>query len=116
MTSEPNCIFCRIAAGEFGTTFLHESDQVVAFSDLAPQAATHVLVIPRRHIPGIADITADDGELLLELIQVANQVAIDLGISESGYRLLTNNGDHAGQTVQHLHIHLLGGNELGPLG
>lgn len=115
MTIESNCIFCRIAAGEFGTTFLYESDRVVAFSDLAPQAATHVLVIPRRHLESIAQVTADDGELLLELIQVANTIAIDQGISESGYRLLTNKGDNAGQTVPHLHIHLLGGNELGPL-
>ncbi len=116
MSSDETCIFCRIAAGEFGTTFLYESDDVVAFEDLAPQARTHVLVVPRRHIPGIADVGVDDGKLLAELVTAANGIARDRGLDATGYRLLTNNGPDAGQTVMHLHLHLLGGNELAPLG
>lgn len=116
MSSDGSCIFCRIAAGEFGTTFLYESDAVVAFEDLAPQAKTHVLVVPRQHITSIADVGLDDGSLLAEMIVAANTIARERGLNESGYRLLTNNGPDAGQTVMHLHVHLLGGNELAALG
>ncbi len=116
MSSDEACIFCRIAAGEFGTTFLYESDNVVAFDDLAPQANTHVLVVPRRHISGIAEVGPTDAELLAELVTAANGIARQRGLDESGYRLLTNNGPDAGQTVMHLHLHLLGGNELAALG
>jgi histidine triad (HIT) family protein len=115
MTDEQECIFCRIAAGEFGTKLLYESDSVLAFEDLSPQAATHVLVIPRRHLASAADLRAEDGELLAEMVMAANGIAKARGIDASGYRLLTNVGADAGQTVMHLHLHLLGGNELGPL-
>jgi histidine triad (HIT) family protein len=115
MTSDPDCIFCRIAAGELGTAFVYESDEVVAFDDLAPQATTHVLVVPRRHLTGIAEVGGDDATLLSELVAAANLVAQQRGIAKSGYRVLTNNGPDAGQTVNHLHLHLLGGNQLGPL-
>jgi len=116
MTADQECIFCRIAAGEFGTAFAYESDQVVAFDDLAPQASTHVLVIPRKHIGSIAEVGADDGALLAELVTAANGIAAERGLDKTGYRLLTNVGPDAGQTVMHLHLHVLGGNELGPLG
>jgi histidine triad (HIT) family protein len=107
-----DCIFCRIVAGEFGTTFAAEGDWVVAFDDLSPQAPTHVLIVPRRHLSSLTDIGTRDGELLAEIVTVANQVARDRGIEESGYRLLTNVGPDAGQSVFHLHWHLLGGKKL----
>lgn len=113
---EQDCIFCRIAAGELGTTFVYESEAVVAFDDLTPQADTHVLVIPRRHFPSVASVGRDDDALLGELFAAANHVALERRLGDSGYRLLTNHGRDAGQTVHHLHLHLLGGNALGPLG
>jgi histidine triad (HIT) family protein len=116
MAPETDCTFCRIAAGEFGTEFLYESENVVAFNDLSPVAGTHVLVIPRRHLASVAELGPEDNALLGEVISAANKVAVDRGIVESGYRILTNHGKDAGQTVFHLHVHLLGGNELAPLG
>jgi histidine triad (HIT) family protein len=116
MTSADDCIFCRIAAGAFGTSFHYESDTVVAFDDLSPQAKTHVLVIPRRHVASAAELGTEDGTLLAEMMVAANEIATERGLDTSGYRLLMNVGADAGQTVMHLHLHLLGGNELGPLG
>lgn len=95
--------------------FVAETEQVVAFDDLAPQAPTHVLVVPRRHLASLAGVSTHDGDLLAEIVTVANQVASARGIDASGYRLLTNVGADAGQTVFHLHFHLLGGQPLGPL-
>jgi len=116
MTPEQDCIFCRIALGETGATFVYESDDVVAFDDLEPQAQTHVLVIPRRHISSIAAMTRDDHALVGEMFEAVSSVARARGIEESGFRVLTNHGQDSGQTVFHLHFHLLGGNRLGPLG
>lgn len=113
---DPDCLFCRIAAGELGTPFLIETDDVVAFADIAPAAPTHVLVVPKRHISSAAVLDANDAALLSELFAAANRVARDRGIDRGGYRILTNVGDDAGQTVHHLHLHVLGGAPLGPLG
>lgn len=110
-----DCIFCRIAAGEMGTTFLVETGNVVAFDDIAPQAPTHVQVIPKRHVTSIRDLGEDDAALLGELLEVANRVAKDKGVDETGYRLVTNAGPDSGQEVHHLHIHVLGGRKLGPI-
>ena len=113
--ADPECVFCRIVAGEFGTVFVAESESVVAFADLEPRAPTHVLVVPRRHIGSLADL--DDSTLAAELLMMANHVAAQAGIAASGYRVLTNVGKDAGQTVGHLHLHVLGGHELqAPLG
>jgi histidine triad (HIT) family protein len=98
------------------TTFVYESEAVVAFEDLAPQAETHVLVIPRQHIPSVDAVAHDHQSLLSELVAAATHIARDRGVDRTGYRLLTNHGQDAGQTVFHLHFHLLGGNALGPLG
>lgn len=114
-TYDADCIFCKIAVGELGTSFAAESDLAVAFDDLAPQAPVHVLVVPKRHLASVAALTPADGDLLADMLALANQVARDRGIGASGYRLLTNVGPDAGQTVFHLHMHLLGGKELGPL-
>lgn len=111
-----DCIFCRIAAGELGTDFVYESEAVVAFNDLAPQADTHVLVIPRVHLASVAALGREHDALLGELVAAATSVAHDRGLDDSGYRLLSNHGSDAGQTVFHLHLHLLGGNPLAPLG
>lgn len=111
--SEDDCIFCRIARGDFGTEFVAESESVVAFRDLHPQAPTHVLVIPRRHIASLSDLGSDDIALGGELMAVAARVAASEGIAESGYRVLTNTGPNAGQSVFHLHLHVIGGRQLG---
>ncbi len=112
---EAGCLFCRIARGEMGTAFVAESESVVAFADLEPRAPTHVLVVPRRHVRSLAEVS--DPGLAGELVRVANLVAEQAGIIESGYRVLTNTGPDAGQTVDHLHLHVLGGHPLrAPLG
>lgn len=106
------CIFCRIAGGEFATRFLYESPTVVAFADLAPQAPVHVLVIPRAHVESLAATTATDAALLSEVLAAVRQVAVDLGVSTSGYRTVLNTGADGGQSVFHLHAHLLAGRPL----
>jgi histidine triad (HIT) family protein len=108
----PDCIFCRIARGELGTEFVAESEAAVAFRDIHPHAPTHVLVIPRRHIASLNDLEPTDLGLVAELLSLATHVARQEGIAESGFRLLTNNGPDAGQTVFHLHVHVLGGRRL----
>jgi histidine triad (HIT) family protein len=110
-----DCIFCKIAAGEFATDFVMETDLVVAFDDLSPQAPTHVLIVPRQHVSSIAHLTADDRDLIVEVTLVINRVARLRGIDATGYRVVTNSGADAGQTVSHLHWHLLGGAPMGPI-
>jgi histidine triad (HIT) family protein len=114
-TNQPvdDCVFCKIARGEFGTEFVVESDSVVAFRDLHPQAPTHVLVIPRRHIASLNDLRPNDLALGGELLTVAANVAAAEGIAETGYRVFTNTGPDAGQSVFHLHLHVVGGRPLG---
>ncbi|MBA3529427.1 MAG: histidine triad nucleotide-binding protein [Propionibacteriaceae bacterium] len=114
---DSTCIFCRIVAGEFGTIFVAESSYSVAFRDLEPQAPTHVLVVPRRHISALRDLTPADAELAADLLFLARTVAEQEEIMDGGYRVLTNDGADAGQTVRHLHFHVLGGAPLSvPLG
>ena len=108
---DENCIFCRIANGELGTEFVAHSENAVAFDDIAPIAPVHVLVIPRRHISSLREL--DDPVLSGELIALAQQVAREKGLLESGYRLVTNDGRAAGQEVFHLHFHVIGGQKLG---
>lgn len=109
MTS--GCIFCRIASGEIPAARVAESDAAVAFRDLNPQAPVHVLVVPRRHVASLAD--AAEGDELGALLLLAREVARLEGIADSGYRVVTNSGADAGQTVHHLHLHVLGGRALG---
>lgn len=110
---EADCVFCKIVRGDFGTEFVAESDSAVAFRDIHPQAPTHVLVVPRRHVASLNELDADDWSLAAELLRLAVEVARREGISESGYRVLTNTGPDAGQSVFHLHFHVLGGRPLG---
>lgn len=107
--SATDCLFCRIAAGEIPSTQLHADDQVIAIRDIAPRAPTHILLMPRRHIASAADLTEADGPLLGRLFAVAAELARSEGIAEAGYRLVSNVGRWGGQSVDHLHIHLMGG-------
>ncbi len=102
------CIFCRIAAHEIPADIVRESDRVIAFRDMNPQAPTHILLIPKEHVESVAEIADDHAATLSDIMQAATQLARAEGI-ESGWRLVTNVGADAGQTVFHLHFHLLGG-------
>jgi len=104
-----DCLFCRIVAGEIPSTRVHDDDEVIAFRDIAPRAPTHILVIPRRHIASAADLVEADGPLLGRLFAVTAQVAREQGIADAGYRIVSNVGQWGGQTVDHLHLHLMGG-------
>jgi len=104
-----SCLFCRIVAGEIPSTKVHEDDVVLAIRDIAPRAPTHILLLPRRHIASAADLTPDDGELLGRLFGAAAEIARSEGIAARGYRVVTNVGTWGGQTVDHLHFHLMGG-------
>jgi len=110
-----DCVFCRIAARRIPAEILHDSDTVVAFRDVDPKAPTHVLLIPREHVASIADLGDGHAEVLLELVRAASDLARAEGIDESGWRLVTNRGPDAGQSVFHLHFHLLGGRPMGPM-
>jgi histidine triad (HIT) family protein len=108
---DPDCLFCRIVAGEIPSDRVHEDDEVIAFRDIAPRAPTHVLVVPRRHIADAHSLTDADGGLLAHLFGVVRQVADQAGLA-NGYRVVTNVGPESGQTVFHLHFHLLGGRPM----
>lgn len=108
-----DCPFCRIAAGEIAAELVFKNDAVVAFRDINPQAPTHILIIPRRHIATINDIGENDRELLGEMYLVAAQLARQEGFAEDGYRVTMNCNEGAGQTVFHIHLHLLGGRRFG---
>jgi histidine triad (HIT) family protein len=110
--SADDCIFCRIARGELGTEFVAETRLCVAFRDLAPQAPVHVLVVPRRHIPSLRFIQAADAEVVADAMALAARVAEQQGLLGGGFRVITNDGPDAGQTVPHLHFHVLGGAKL----
>jgi histidine triad (HIT) family protein len=105
-------IFEKIAAGEIPAQFVHEADDFVAFHDTNAQAPVHVLIVPRRCIPRIAEASADDASLLGRMLIATREIASKLGVLETGYRLVINNGRNAGETVPHLHIHLLAGRAM----
>lgn len=107
------CLFCRIVAGEIPSDIVHQDDAVVAFRDVNPQAPTHILLVPRRHIATLNDVTAADEPLLGRLERIAAQLAAREGIAEAGYRTVYNCNRGAGQSVFHLHLHLLGGRAMG---
>jgi histidine triad (HIT) family protein len=107
---DPECLFCKIAAGEIPSDRVHEDDRVVVFRDINPKAPTHVLAIPRRHVPSAADLTDADGDLLAALFSALRKVAADASLR--GYRIVSNVGPESGQSVFHLHFHLLGGRPM----
>ena len=106
-----DCLFCKIVAGEIPSSKVYEDDRILAFRDIAPVAPVHVLFIPKTHIAGVREITADNAAVVAHIFTVIPQVAKELGITD--YRVVSNNGAEAGQTVHHLHIHLIGGATLG---
>ncbi len=108
----PDCLFCGIASGEIPAKTVRESSRAIAFRDINPQAPTHVLVIPREHYPNLAALAAAGDGLLDEVATLADQIARDEGVAGSGYRVVFNTGADAGQTVHHVHAHLLGGRPL----
>jgi histidine triad (HIT) family protein len=108
-TSRPDCLFCRIVRGEIPATVVADDESVLAFNDIAPRSPTHILVITKVHIDSAADLTDDDGPLLGRLFATAAEIAREKGIAEAGYRIVSNVGQWGGQTVDHLHFHLMGG-------
>jgi histidine triad (HIT) family protein len=104
-----DCIFCKIITGEIPSTNVFRDAQVTAFRDLNPAASTHILLVPNKHIDSINTMTNDDEQLIGHLFTAAKQIAAQEGIAEGGYRLIINTNAHAGQTVFHIHLHLLGG-------
>ena len=107
-----DCLFCRIVSGAVPSNFVYQDEQVMAFEDINPQAPVHVLVIPRRHIPSVAEFTSSDAGLLGQMLQACVKIAVQKGISQQGYRIVTNTGPNAGQSVFHVHLHVLGGRHL----
>lgn len=108
-----DCLFCRIVEGAIPAKILYEDDHCLAFADINPQARVHVLVIPRRHVVSLAAVSEHDGALLGNLLVACGKVAREQGVEESGYRVVANTGQEAGQSVFHLHFHVLGGRHLG---
>ena len=110
--SDPTCLFCRIAAREIPATIVFEDDDVVAFKDIAPQAPVHLVLVPRPHLEGLNDLTPELAPLLGKLALAAKALAREHGCADTGWRFLANCGPDAGQTVRHLHFHLLGGRPM----
>ena len=106
------CLFCRIASGKIASDIVYENNDVVAFTYISPEAPTHLLVVPRRHIASLNDLKSKDGKLLGKMVSTAATLAKQRNLDESGYRLVINTGRAAGQTVDHIHLHLLGGRSL----
>jgi histidine triad (HIT) family protein len=106
------CLFCRIIRGEVPSTAVYEDDQVFAFKDIGPQAPVHLLICPKKHIPTLNDVKPEDGPLLVHMFHVAQKLAKESGVDERGYRTVFNVNAEAGQTVYHLHLHVIGGRVL----
>jgi len=112
MSSDPTCLFCKIIEKKIPATIVHEDEHVIAFKDLNPQAPVHLLIVPKKHIADIHGITASDRELIGHLFFVAKTIAAQNGLDRGGYRMVINNGIDAGQTVFHVHLHLLSGRKF----
>jgi len=111
-STDDNCLFCQIVAGDIPSTTLYSDDAVVAFRDVAPVAPTHIVIVPRLHIVDAAAVESEHGPLLVAMVLTAQRLAVSEGIDQSGYRLVFNIGDDAGNSVPHLHLHLIGGREM----
>jgi histidine triad (HIT) family protein len=114
--TEAGCLFCRMSAGSIPVDKLYDDGFMFAIHDINPRAPVHALIIPREHIPSVRGVTGEHGPLLAHMLAVANSLADQLEVGERGYRLAFNVGDEGGQTIYHLHLHLLGGRRLGPEG
>ena len=109
-----DCLFCKIAAGEIPSNKVYEDDRILAFYDIAPNAPVHVLFIPKTHLAGVRDVTVDNADVVAHIFATIPKVAVQLGVTD--YRIVSNNGPEACQSVQHLHFHLLAGRQLGAMG
>ena len=107
-----DCIFCKIIAGEIPSDIVYQDEEVIAFRDINPLAPTHLLIIPKKHIPSLTHLSEAESPLIGHMVNIANQLAKKEGIAEKGYRLTINCGEQGGQLVPHLHMHLLGGRKL----
>lgn len=107
-----DCVFCQIIADKIPSATIYQDEEVIAFRDINPQAPTHLVVIPQRHIPSLAHLTEAESPLIGHMVNIANQLAKREGIAKGGYRLVINCGEEGGQLVPHLHLHLLGGRKL----
>ena len=107
-----DCLFCKIVDGEIDSDIVYEDEQVIAFKDINPQAPTHILIAPKKHIPTLLDLEEEDNELVGHIYQVAKELAQKEGIAEDGFRVVSNCNEAGGQTVFHIHYHLLGGRDL----
>ncbi|WP_420599040.1 histidine triad nucleotide-binding protein [Neptuniibacter sp.] len=108
-----DCLFCKIINKEIPADIIYEDEHVIAFNDISPQAPTHALIIPRKHIATLNDVQAEDGALVGHMVKTAATIAKQLGFDENGYRTVFNCNPHGGQTVYHIHLHLLGGKPMG---
>lgn len=106
------CLFCRIASGEIPSTVVLDRGDALAFRDANPKAPTHILIIPKRHVKDVSELSGEHGPLLADIFTTAHEIAVSEGIADSGYRVVANVGPHAGQSVFHLHFHLLGGRPM----
>jgi histidine triad (HIT) family protein len=111
-----DCLFCKIVGRELSSDVVYEDDEVLAFRDISPQAPLHLLVIPKRHVATVNDLQDHDAELVGRLVIRARALAADEGLADDGYRLVLNCNQHGGQTVYHLHLHLMGGRQMRGLG
>ena len=109
---QESCVFCRIAAGTIPARIAYEDDETIAFYDTDPRAPVHVLVVPRQHIEGVNHLDKSDAQLAGQLVLAAKQVAQQLGVADSGYRLVINSGGDGGQPVDHIHLHIMGGRPM----
>ncbi len=107
-----SCIFCRIVSGEANGTIVYQDEQVTAFRDTHPVAPTHILIVPNKHIESVSTLETEDEQLLGHLFTTARKLAEEQGIAKGGYRLITNTGPNGGQTIFHLHLHLIGGQRM----
>ena len=112
----PNCIFCKVATRQIAGDVVFEDDVLLAFNDISPQAPVHVLIIPKRHVATVNDLSEGDAELMGRIVLRASAIAAERGVDASGYRLVFNCNAAGGQTVYHLHLHLLGGRQMRALG
>jgi histidine triad (HIT) family protein len=107
-----DCLFCKIIQREIPSDIIHETDHLLAFKDINPQAPIHILVIPKKHIATINDLTGDDSELVGKMVIAAKEIASEFGVEKNGYRTVLNCNHHGGQEVYHIHLHLLGGRQM----
>jgi histidine triad (HIT) family protein len=107
-----DCLFCKIAASQIPCSKVYEDDKILAFKDINPEAPVHILIIPKEHISSVMDINEENKTLISHIYLAAGKIAAELGISQTGFRIVTNSGEDGGQTVEHLHFHMLGGRNL----